>query len=153
MNIPFYIAEHVLQVSKGDNWTEVNLHDTLKDVNYKDAGTQTQISVNTIASLVHHLAYWNRIMVQRIAGIKIEIPVVNGFDVPVLAGDHEWQALLNDYQSSAQELALAIKGIDMKRLEQPILPGYSSVYKNIQGAVEHIHYHLGQIVMLKKAIK
>ena len=31
-------------------------------------------------------------------------------------------------------------------------PKYGSYYRNLQGIVEHTHYHLGQIVLLKKII-
>jgi len=30
---------------------------------------------------------------------------------------------------------------------------YGSYYRNLQGIVEHHHYHLGQIVLLKKWIQ
>jgi hypothetical protein len=55
--------------------------------------------------------------------------------------------------ASAAELADIIGNIDEERLFQPIVPGHSSIYKNVQGTVEHIHYHLGQIVILKKLIR
>ena len=31
-------------------------------------------------------------------------------------------------------------------------PKYGSWYRNIHGIIEHAHYHLGQIVLLKKLI-
>ncbi len=153
MNLLNHIAQHLIDVSYGHNWTEVNIQDTVNDIDFKEAVTRSTFSKNTIASLVHHLAYWNRVMVQRIHGIKVEIPESNGFDVPAINNEAGWQELIKDYMRSADELADAIKQVDKNKLELPILEGYSSVYKNIQGSVEHIHYHLGQIVMIKKAVK
>ncbi len=153
MIITSLIAQHILDVHEGNNWTEVDITSTLKDISVKQATLLTQASVNTIAALIHHLTYWNRVMVQRINGIKVIVPVANGYNVPDLKTEQEWQQLKEDNILSAHELATAIKSFDEKRLPEPILPGYSSAYKNLQGSVEHIHYHLGQIVMLKHLVK
>ncbi len=98
MNIAEHIARHLRDVYAGQNWTEVNLQTTLEDVSYEEAPEVTPASVNTIAGLVHHLAFWNRVMAQRIAGMRVEIPESNG-------------------------------------------------------CVEHVHYHLGQIVILKQLLR
>lgn len=153
MNIQTQIAQHLLQVTEGDNWTDVNIADTIKDISVEEATHRTEASPNTIASLIHHLSYWNRIIIQRINGIKPNIPESNGFDMPALKTDQDWGNLKKDHFASVHELADAILKVDEARLEQPILPDYSSVYKNLQGTVEHIHYHLGQIVILKKLVR
>lgn len=153
MYIPILIAEHVLAVHEGNNWTEVNITDTLKDVTLPEATTLTKASPNTLAALLHHLSYWNRVMVQRINHFKVVLPNANGFDVPLLQTEQDWQLLKADNLASAQELAAAINSFDENKLPQPILEGYSSAYKHLQGSVEHIHYHLGQIVILKQLIR
>jgi len=71
MNIAEHIARHLRDVYAGQNWTEVNLQTTLEDVSYEEASEVTPASVNTIAGLVHHLTFWNRVMAQRIAGMKV----------------------------------------------------------------------------------
>ncbi len=30
---------------------------------------------------------------------------------------------------------------------------YGSYYRNLQGIIEHTHYHLGQIVLIKKMLR
>ena len=32
-------------------------------------------------------------------------------------------------------------------------PKYGDYYRNIQGIIEHNHYHLGQIALMKKIVK
>ena len=153
MNITSQIAQALLEVTEGGNWTDSNVADTIKDVSVEEATHRTEASPNTIASLIHHLSYWNRVMIQRINGIKVDIPDSNGFDMPVLRTDQDWGNLKKDHFASAKELADVIVTVDATRLEQPILEGYSSVYKNLQGTVEHIHYHLGQILIVKKLVR
>lgn len=153
MNIPGQISEHLSDVIEGDNWTGVNIMDSLQDVTVQEACLQTKASPNTIASLVHHLIYWNRVIIQRINGVKVNVPDINGFDVPSLTSEEDWTDLKNELLASAHELTDAIRTVDEKRLPEPIVRDHSSTYKNLQGSVEHLHYHLGQIVILKKLIK
>lgn len=153
MKITELIAQHILDVHQGNNWTEVDITGTLKDVTWQQAATLTQASPNTIATLLHHLSYWNRVMVQRVNGIKVEVPESNGYEMPPLQTVCDWEKLKEDNLQSAHELAEAIRDFNETKLEQPILPGSSSSYKNLQGSVEHIHYHLGQMVILKKLVK
>ncbi|UPK71714.1 DinB family protein [Chitinophaga filiformis] len=153
MNILTQISTHLLDTLEGENWTDVNIMDSLKDVTVQEATLRTKASPNTIASLVNHLIYWNGVMMQRINGIRVNIPDSNGYDVPDLAGEDDWADLKRKLVASTHELADAIKKVDEKRLQEPIVAGHSSTYKNLQGTVEHLHYHLGQIVILKKLIK
>lgn len=150
LNITDLIARHLLEVHEGDNWTEVNIRETLQDLPLAAALERTPASANTIAGLLHHISFWNRVVGQRIAGVAPEIPEDNGFLHPPLHTEADWLALQQDNLRSAQELAAVIKSIPGERLEEPILPGASSVYRNLQGIVEHTHYHLGQIVILKQ---
>lgn len=150
MNIKQHIAQHLIDVHRGGNWTEVNLTDTLKDISLEQAIAITPFSPNSIAMLLHHISYWNRVIATRGQGIQPVINKANGMNVPPLLTQHDWQELKTDNIHSAEELATIIEGYDIGNLFSPILPGHSSAYKNFQGQVEHVHYHLGQIVMIKK---
>ena len=153
MKLTTLIAQHIIDVHQGGNWTEVDLTTTLQDVTLKEAITRTQASPNTIASLLHHITFWNRVMVQRAQGTAVQINDANGYDHPPLNTEADWQNLKSDNIQSAHELATAIRQFDEAKLLEPILPNYSTAYKNLQGSVEHVHYHLGQIVILKKFIR
>lgn len=153
MNIAALIAGHLLDVYAGQNWTGVNLKSTIDDVTYTEAGQITPASSSTIAGLVHHLAFWNQVMTLRIRGEKVEITESNGFDSAPLADEDEWQSLKKDCFKSGKDLAEAIRTLRNEQLAQEILPCYPSAYKSLQGAVEHVHYHLGQIVILKQLLR
>lgn len=153
MNTSALIAQHLIDVHEGGNWTEVNVIETLKDVTLAEANTVTAASANTIATLVNHLMFWNKAMMARLQDIDMDIPDSNGYDDPQLQTEADWQRLKEEHMTSAHEFADTIRSITEERLHQPIVPGRSSIYKNVQGSVEHIHYHLGQIVILKKLIR
>lgn len=153
-NVSAAIAQHVLDVHTGGNWTEVDLAHTLADVTLAEAGTCTPASPNTIAALVRHLTYWNRVLARRAHGQATTIDSANGFAAgPPLYTEADWQELLADLQASGRELAAAVAAVPEAQLPATILPGYSSTYQNLQGAVEHLHYHLGQLVILKNLVR
>ena len=153
MKITLLIAQHLIDVHEGNNWTEVSLAGILNDITLEEAITLTSASPNTIASLLHHITFWNRVMVQRIQGNTVTIDEHNGFTLPPLQTEDAWLKLQVDNNISSHELAVAIVNFDDAKLEQPLVSGGSSAYKNLQGAVEHVHYHLGQMVILKKLVK
>ncbi|WP_300601363.1 DinB family protein [Niabella sp.] len=146
------IAQHLTDVHLGNNWTSVAIADTIHDIDWKEAFAPVPFSVNTIASLLNHIAYWNGIVAERGRGLMPVIAVHNGFDVPEAAPEH-WETLKTALFRSAQDLAAVIRGFDEEKLDAPVLPEHSSAYKNFQGQVEHAHYHLGQIVMIKKYLR
>lgn len=153
MKITELIATHVLEAHEGRNWTEVDVRSTLEDVTLKEATMNTRASANSIASLLQHLTYWNRVIIKRINGIVVPESEDNGYSGPVMHTEQDWIWLRADNISSAYELANAIRTFDEARLELPILPEHSSAYKNLHGSVEHVYYHLGQMVILKQLIR
>ena len=150
MNIKHQIAQHLVDVHRGGNWTDVNITDTLKGISWQQASTITPFSPNSIAMLLHHITFWNRVVAQRGLNIVPSINKENGMNVPPILDDKDWLFLKKDNLHSAEELATVIEGYDLNNLFNPILTGHNSAYKNFQGQVEHVHYHLGQIVMIKK---
>lgn len=152
MKITNLIAMHIKEVYEGNNWTDVNIADTIKDINWRQAQQQTTGSSNTIASLLHHLYYWNGILMQRINGINPSIPDANGYDVGELKNENDWNTLKEKTHQSFIQLADAVKTFPEEKLSEPYAAGKSSYYKNFQGIVEHAHYHLGQMVILKKLL-
>jgi hypothetical protein len=55
--------------------------------------------------------------------------------------------------ADAEAFAGFIEQMPESRLWENISEKYGSFYRNIQGVIEHNHYHLGQIVILKKIIR
>jgi uncharacterized damage-inducible protein DinB len=153
MKITELLAENLIQVFEGGNWTEVSMRDALSDVSYVEANTITPASQNTIASLVHHVIYWNGVIVQRMRNHDPEIPAANGFDGEAPASEKDWRSLIEQARHSFVELADAIKQFEPARLSELTNFGQSTFSKNLFGIVEHAHYHLGQIMILKKFVK
>ena len=148
-----HIAQHIIEVFEGGNWTDVNMKDTLRDINYKEATTVTKASYNTIAALVYHISFYNEIVLQRLQGINPSISSANGFDLPPIKSEHDWFQIKQRCFQSAHDLAAAVIKLPEEKLGELTVTGHSTHYKTLHGVAEHAHYHLGQIVLLKKLVK
>ncbi|MEP6467498.1 MAG: DinB family protein [Parafilimonas sp.] len=146
------IAQHIKEIYEGNNWTDVNIIEIIKNINWQQAQQKTVASPNTIASLLHHLYYWNGIMMQRLKGSNPSVPETNGFNVDAFTSENDWQKLKEKTHASFIQLALMIEHFPEEKLEEAYAEGKSSYYKNFHGIVEHAHYHLGQMVILKNLI-
>jgi uncharacterized damage-inducible protein DinB len=148
-----FIAQHITEVFEGGNWTDVNFKDVLKDINYKEATTVTKASYNTIAALVYHTCFYNEVVLQRLQGLSPAVNDKNGFDLPPVKNEEDWKILKQAFFRSAHELAEAVRKFPENKLPELTITGHSTHYKTLHGVAEHAHYHLGQIVLLKKLVK
>jgi hypothetical protein len=67
--------------------------------------------------------------------------------------NHEdWEKLLNKTWSDAENFVKLIEQIARKQTWRDAfqMRKYGTYYRNIHGIIEHTHYHLGQIVLIKK---
>ena len=50
-------------------------------------------------------------------------------------------------------IAEAVKKFPEEKIFEPTITGHTTHYKTLHGIAEHAHYHLGQIILLKKLVK
>lgn len=148
------IAKALLDIFYGENWTDVTIQQTLRDISFEMAQEKVPFTKNTISKILFHLKYSNEIVSQRADKIPAEYKnEEEGFEAPFLESDEQWQNLITETYKSAEILNAKIKNFDEAKLNDPIIPGFSSAYRNFQGIVEHAHYHLGQMMMIKKFLQ
>ena len=146
------IAEHFKQVHFGGNWTASNLKEQLNGVNWQQA-TQKIGSLNTIATLVFHINYYVGIIIKVLEGGPLEGSDKLSFNVPLIESEEQWQNLVSKNFKDAERLATLIEQMPTNKLGEIFgIEKYGNYYRNILGVIEHTHYHLGQIVLIKKLI-
>ncbi|PSL48292.1 hypothetical protein CLV51_1021159 [Chitinophaga niastensis] len=146
------ISKHFRDVHFGGNWTSVNLKDTLADVNWKQATTKVH-SLNTIAVLVFHINYYVSAILKVLQGEPLNANDKFSFDLNPIMSEEAWQELVTKAFTEAEQLALQIENLDETKLFQDFEdPKYGNYYRNLLGVIEHTHYHLGQISLIKKII-
>lgn len=146
------IAQQLRVFHVGDNWTGVNLQDTLAGITWEQATTRVK-EFHTIAELVYHLNYFVEVTLKVIQGGTLDAKEALSFDHPRIAGPQDWEHLLEKTWTDAEDLAQAIEQLPENQLKDPFVDvKWGNYYRCLQGPIEHGYYHLGQIAMLKKLL-
>ena len=152
MSLTEQIAKHFRDVHFGENWTSVNLKDSLADVTWQQA-TTTIYSFNTIATLVYHMNYFVSAVLKVLQGEPLNAHDKYSFVHPPILSQEDWEKLLNKTWTDAESFASLVEQLPEPRLWEDFSDKkYGNYYRNIHGIIEHIHYHLGQIVLIKKIL-
>ena len=152
MKITEQVAKHFREIHFGGNWTEVNLKDSLADINWQQATTKVY-TFNTIAALVYHTNYYVSAVLKVLVGEPLNANDENSFDHPPIQSQEDWEQLLNKTWDDAENFASLIEQLPESKLWETFRhEKYGNYYRNIHGIIEHAHYHLGQIVLIKKIL-
>ncbi len=153
MTTPQQLAAHIRQVHFGGNWTSVNLKDTLEDVTLEQAISKPE-GFNSIAALVFHMNYFFSVVRRVLKGGLLEGNDRFSFDLPPMKTQKEWEMLVAKMLEEAEEVASLVEELPAERLGQVFRnEKYGTYHRNLLGLVEHTHYHLGQVVIIKKIIQ
>lgn len=146
------IAKNLREVYFGGNWTAVNLKESLSELKWQDAIKKIG-SLNTISSLVYHINYYVIAALKVLQGGPLDAHDKYSFDTPPISSQSDWDRLVSDVFTNAENLADAIEVLpDSKLWEDFTNKKYGNYYRNLNGIIEHTHYHLGQIVLIKKLL-
>lgn len=153
MSITKQIAKHFREVHFGGNWTSVNLKDSLNGIDWEQATTRVY-TFNTIATLVFHINYYISAVIKVFEGEPLNAHDKYSFDLPPIRSQQDWEDLLNKTWTEAETFASLIEQLpDEKLMDSFTDEKYGNYYRNIHGIIEHTHYHLGQIVLIKKILQ
>lgn len=152
MNTTQQIAKHFREIHFGGNWTCSNLKDNLKDVSWQQATTKVQ-SFNTIATLVFHVNYYVGAVLKVLQGDELIAKDELSFDHPPINSKEDWDDLLEKVWTDAENFAALVEVLPEEKLWENFTDEkYGIYYRNLHGIIEHTHYHLGQIAILKKLV-
>lgn len=152
MKLTTQIAKQVSEFYFGGNWASANLKEHLADLTWQQATTRIY-SFNTIAALVYHMNYYVSAVLKEFQGESIDAKDKFSFDLPAVLSRDDWEKLLKNTWSNAEKLASLVEQLpEEKLLEDFTNKKHGNYYRNIHGIMEHNHYHLGQIVVIKKIL-
>lgn len=147
-----HLAKHFRELHFGVNWTWSNLKDNLADVTWQQA-TKQVYSFNTIAALTYHIHYFVNVTLKVLEGEPLDAHDKFSFDHPPIESQEDWEKLLNKVWSDAEKFASLVEQLPEDKLWETFSEEkYGNYYRNIQGIIEHSHYHLGQIALIKKIL-
>lgn len=146
-------AKRFREVILNGTWVaNTNYKDQLTGLHWKIATAQFG-SFNTIAVLAQHIHYYISGVKNVFKGGKLDIKDKYSFDFPPIQSQEEWESFLAKFWNDAEGLASLIEQMPEEKLEEVFVDEkYGTYQRNIDGMIEHSYYHLGQIVLLKKAL-
>ncbi len=128
------------------------MKDVLKDVSVEKATKKTD-GMNSILSLVFHVNYYIKGVYDFLTEGKLEIRDKFAFDHPQVDSEAEWKAFLETVWSDAEKFTKLLEEFPEDKLNDVFIDEkYGTYYRNFLGIIEHTHYHLGQMVIIKKII-
>ncbi len=153
MNSPSQLAKHFKEVYHGGNWTWSNLKDMLADVSWQEATTKLN-SFNTIAALVYHIDYFVIAVNNVLKGTPLNSKDELSFNHPPISSQEDWEKLLKSVWENGDRFVQLVEALPDQKLEEIFVKEkYGIYYRNLLGVIEHTHYHLGQIAIIKKLVK
>ena len=134
-------------------WHEPSLREVLRDVTASEANARPIAGSHTIAEIVQYLSYWRWAMVERVAG-KLVSPAHDEQWPPSRdASESAWQEALALMESRHIAMMQTLKNLSDEKLTQPVAGRNYDVYVQLHGNLQHDIYHIGQIALLKRALR
>ena len=153
MSVAHHLATHLRGIHTGGNWTERDVKQQLEGLDWRVAVREVPGS-NSIATLAHHLKYFVGVQLQVLRGGPLEGHDRLSWETPAITSQQDWDGLIAEWLDQAAELANRVEQLTDEQLFGPFGdPKYGTTFSNLMGLVEHTHYHLGQIALVKKLIQ
>ncbi|MCD2423152.1 DinB family protein [Niabella pedocola] len=148
------LAKRFREVHLDGDWVAAtNLRAALSGVTWQQA-TKKIGSLNTIAALAFHINYYIAGILKVFEGGSLDIHDRYSFDAPPIGSQANWEQLLNKLWTDAEAFAAHVQQMSEEQLESAFTnEKYGSYQRNIDAMIEHVYYHLGQIVLLRKLVQ
>jgi uncharacterized damage-inducible protein DinB len=145
------IADQFRRAMEGDAWHGPALRELLQGVSPEMAAGRPMRGVRSIWEIVLHIAAWTEAVCRRLHGDPARLMPEEDWPAITAPTEQAWKAALDRLALAQQALVDELASLSTARLDEPIMPGMSSVYVTLHGVVQHHLYHAGQIALLKKA--
>lgn len=148
------LAKRFREVHLDGDWVAAtNLRAALSGVDWQQATTKIG-ALNTIAALAFHINYYIAGILKVFEGGSLDIHDRYSFDAPAIRSQEDWEQLLNKLWADAETFATQVQQMTGEQLEAAFTnEKYGTYQRNIDAMIEHMYYHLGQIVLLRKLLQ
>jgi DinB superfamily len=152
MQATAHIAKHLRDVYFGGNWTTSSFKTHLDGITWQQATTQVH-GFNTLATLVFHTSYYIGVASKVLKGGPLSGKDKDSFECPPIVSQEDWDNLLSQTYADVEAFAALIEQLPEDKLWAEFTdPKYGDYYRNLTGIIEHAHYHLGQMVLIKRLV-
>jgi hypothetical protein len=152
MELSTQVAKHFKDVHFGGNWTTSNIKDNLSGISWEQATTCVG-TLNTIAALTFHINYYVSAVLKVLEGGSLEASDKFSFDHPPINSQEDWEKMVAKTLHDAEKFGALVEKLPATIYSETFIDEkYGTWFRNMIGIIEHTHYHLGQIAIIKKLI-
>ncbi len=144
----------------GSPWYGDSCDKILFGVTAEEAARQLVPGTHTIWEIVLHLTAWTEAVGARVRGAGAKAPERGDWPAVTTTTNEAWIAVLAELEAARQQLLDEIDTtheeeiqIHVRNHSPPFADTGLSRAGTIMGLIEHDAYHLGQIALLKRAIR
>jgi uncharacterized damage-inducible protein DinB len=144
----------------GDPWFGSSIVSVLDRVTAEQAEAHPVPGAHSIWELVLHMTGWKREVLARFRGATAGEPSDGDWPSPNTSDPLGWSNAVGELRRTHQELTAALHGATDDQLDAPVrdardrpLGTGMTQWQTLQGILQHDIYHLGQIALLKRALR
>ncbi|MBI4913044.1 MAG: DinB family protein [Acidobacteria bacterium] len=147
------LQDQFKRLFNGPAWHGPALLELLQDLSALEARTRPLPGVHSPGELLRHMLAWRQLVIHRLRGDDA-YRVSDAQNWAGCAADEaEWTSDLEAFRASQRELMLLLGRFNPGLLDVQAPGSDVSWYTLFHGLLQHDIYHLGQIGMLKRALR
>jgi uncharacterized damage-inducible protein DinB len=160
MTLRLTLVHRLKDTWHGTPWYGTPSDQILEGITAAEASRQLTPGTHTIWQLVLHMTAWTETTAQRVRGIGSKAPDRGDWPAVTDTSDAAWRAALADLAAARKALLAEVHDtheediqLHVKQHDPPFKDTGMSRAGTVYGLIEHDIYHLGQIALLKKALR
>lgn len=148
------LADRLREVLTDGKWVAgTNFKKEIIDLDWNEAAKKID-PLNSIADLTFHINYYIAGVSRVLEGGALDIRDKYSFDLPVVTSARDWKKMVDKFCSDAGRFVKLVEQLPEGKLSETFVDEkYGSYQRNIDAMIEHVYYHLGQVVLIKRLIQ
>ena len=136
-----------------DNWPEADFRGVLYGSTDALVNRQSPLFSNTLHQIARHLLGTDRLVTERLRGVAYVLSEEENWPAAESLREIPWSETVAEMLHRRDVLVAEVRHVKEENLDRPILEGHSTVYATLQGHLQHVYYHTGQMVVIQKALE
>jgi len=145
------LADQHERAYTGPAWSGPAVIEVQRGVNAHRAFARPIERAHSIVEVVLHMATWEDAVARRIGGEDARPTDAEDWPPPGSPGEPAWKRALSNLEGRHRALQKILAALAEDRLEAAAPGQEYTIYVMVQGAIQHLLYHAGQIALLAKA--
>lgn len=137
---------------EGNPWLDITLHETLSKISSEQAAKKILPQWNSIWEITNHLISWRQNVLLRVMDKIVETPADNYITPITDNSEASWANTLQHLRDTQHQWISFIESVTEEEFERVYPPNGHTYFEHIHSIIQHDAYHLGQIVLLAKAV-